>query len=133
MLLIDEVNATTNPRFHALNAAIVQLVRRWQEMWLTAQIDEQNLVSFMPLDSGDEDSIGFVLSHLDNILYVAADLSVTDMRRQYGESEVRPGLLDYADARRSRRSVLDACVLADRRQEPKDLDEGDFPDEPMDD
>jgi len=27
MLLIDEVNATTNPRFHALNAAIVQLVR----------------------------------------------------------------------------------------------------------
>jgi len=62
LLLVDEVNAVTNPRFHALNQAIVQL------------IEDFNMVQFLPLDVTDEDSLELVLSHIDNTL-------------QYGEVE----------------------------------------------
>jgi len=62
LLLVDEVNAVTNPRFHALNQAIVQL------------IEDFNMVQFLPLDVTDEDSLELVLSHIDNTL-------------QYGEAE----------------------------------------------
>ena len=38
------------------------------------QIDSQNLVSFLPLDATNEDSVNTVLSHIDNMM-------------QYGEDE----------------------------------------------
>jgi len=38
------------------------------------QIDDFSMVSFMPLDSTDEDSVGTILSHIDNAV-------------QYGEDE----------------------------------------------
>jgi hypothetical protein len=38
------------------------------------QIDSQNLVSFLPLDASNEDSVNTVLSHIDNMM-------------QYGEDE----------------------------------------------
>jgi len=45
---------------------------------LSSQIDDFNLVSFLPLDITEEDSIGAILSHIDNAL-------------QYGEDEeVKP-------------------------------------------
>lgn len=41
---------------------------------LTRQIEDQNLVSFLPLDVTQEDSVNTVLSHIDNMM-------------QYGEDE----------------------------------------------
>lgn len=59
--LIDE-DAHSNERFHNLNKALVGL------------IEDQNIVSFLPLDVTDEDSVNTVLSHVDNMM-------------QYGEDE----------------------------------------------
>jgi len=61
-LLADEVNSRTNPKFHALNEAIVRL------------IEDYNMVQFIPLDLTDTESLNFVLSHIDNAI-------------QYGEAE----------------------------------------------
>ncbi|KIY73691.1 hypothetical protein CYLTODRAFT_416720 [Cylindrobasidium torrendii FP15055 ss-10] len=54
--------STPNPRFHALNEAIVKL------------IEEHPLVSFLPLDLTNPDSIETVVSHIDYTM-------------QYGEDE----------------------------------------------
>lgn len=59
--LIDE-DTHSNERFHNLNKALVGL------------IEDQNIVSFLPLDVTDEDSVNTVLSHVDNMM-------------QYGEDE----------------------------------------------
>lgn len=86
LLLAEEANASTNPKFHALNQAIVQLVRSCvpstqgpsAEPSFFSQclkIDDFAMVSFMPLDSTDEESVGALLSHVDNAM-------------QYGEDEV---------------------------------------------
>ncbi|MBW0460849.1 hypothetical protein O181_000564 [Austropuccinia psidii MF-1] len=61
-LLLGEINAKTNVKFHRLNQAISHLIQDF------------NMVSFLPLDVTDEDSIGLALSHIDNAL-------------QYGEHE----------------------------------------------
>ncbi|KAL7424190.1 hypothetical protein Q5752_001776 [Cryptotrichosporon argae] len=61
-LLLEDVNSRTNPKFHALNQAMVSL------------IEDQNLVSFLPLDVTSEDSVNTILSHIDNMM-------------QYGEDE----------------------------------------------
>lgn len=63
-----------NPRFHALNQAIVQL------------IEDHPLVSFLPLDLTDTDSIETVVSHIDYTM-------------QYGEDEEpkEPHDLDEGD------------------------------------
>ncbi|CAG8518853.1 3154_t:CDS:10, partial [Scutellospora calospora] len=61
LLLADEANASMNPRFHDLNRAIVQL------------IDDYNMVSFLPLNIHDEDSITAVLSNVDNALQFGED------------------------------------------------------------
>ncbi|EEB06612.1 ATP binding protein Fet5 [Schizosaccharomyces japonicus yFS275] len=54
LLLVGEVNAKTNPRFHELNQSIVQL------------IDDFNMVNFLPLESGNEESVKRVLSYIDD-------------------------------------------------------------------
>ncbi|ORY56538.1 GPN-loop GTPase, partial [Leucosporidium creatinivorum] len=61
-LLRESAKKSTNPKFHALNSALVQL------------IEDFNMVQFLPLDVTDEESIGVVLSHIDNAI-------------QYGEHE----------------------------------------------
>ncbi|KAG4303109.1 hypothetical protein PCK1_000447 [Pneumocystis canis] len=53
-LLIDDVNTKTNPRYHDLNRAIVQL------------IDDFHMVSFLPLNIHDEDSIAMILAYIDD-------------------------------------------------------------------
>lgn len=77
-LLLEDVNAGTNPKFHALNRAVVGLVRLpyvWAGLGRAdSQIEDQNLVSFLPLDATDEDSVNTILSHVDNMM-------------QYGEDE----------------------------------------------
>ncbi|GAA99191.1 hypothetical protein E5Q_05883 [Mixia osmundae IAM 14324] len=62
MLLTDEINAKTNPKFHALNETLVDLIQ------------EYSMVSFLPVDASDEESLTVLLSHIDNVL-------------QYGENE----------------------------------------------
>ncbi|KAK0555519.1 hypothetical protein OC846_001679 [Tilletia horrida] len=62
LLLVNEINSITNPKFHSLNQAIVEL------------IDDFSMVNFTPLDVTDEDSVGLVLSLIDNAI-------------QYGEDE----------------------------------------------
>ncbi|CAG8553506.1 13179_t:CDS:2, partial [Dentiscutata heterogama] len=57
----DEANASMNPKFHDLNRSIVQL------------IDDFNMVSFLPLNINDEDSITAVISHVDNALQFSED------------------------------------------------------------
>ncbi|WOO81351.1 GPN-loop GTPase 3 [Vanrija pseudolonga] len=61
-LLLEDVNSQTNPKFHSLNKAVVSL------------IEDQNIVSFLPLDVSAEDSVNTILSHIDNMM-------------QYGEDE----------------------------------------------
>ncbi|RIB03828.1 GPN-loop GTPase [Gigaspora rosea] len=61
LLLADEANTSMNPKFHDLNRAIVQL------------IDDYNMVSFLPLNINDEDSITAVISHVDNALQFGED------------------------------------------------------------
>ncbi|KAK7061661.1 GPN-loop GTPase 3 [Favolaschia claudopus] len=65
---------TANPRFHALNQAIVQL------------IEDHPLVSFLPLDLTSSDSLETVISHIDYTM-------------QYGEDEEpkEPRDLDEGD------------------------------------
>lgn len=62
LLLTDEINRETNPKFYALNEAIVQL------------IEDFSMVSFLPLNLTDEDSVNKALSCIDNAV-------------QYGEDE----------------------------------------------
>ncbi|OCF36402.1 ATP(GTP)-binding protein Fet5 [Kwoniella heveanensis CBS 569] len=61
-LLLDDPGSSTNPKFNDLNRAVVSL------------IEDQNIVSFLPLDVTSEDSVNTVLSHIDNMM-------------QYGEDE----------------------------------------------
>merc|ERR1712072_1468496 len=57
-----DAGASGQGKWAALNRAMVQL------------IEDYNMVQFIPLDVTDEDSVGYVLSHIDNAI-------------QYGESE----------------------------------------------
>lgn len=56
--------AATGPRFRRLNAAVASL------------LDEFSLVSFLPLDSTDEDSLAVVLGNLDMALQYGEDADV---------------------------------------------------------
>lgn len=61
-LLLRDINEDTSPKFHNLNRAIASL------------IDEYSMVGFIPLNLSSEQSINYVLSHIDTAM-------------QYGENE----------------------------------------------
>jgi len=61
MLLLEDVNSKTSPKYHQLNRAIAGLV------------DEFNMVQFLPLNVKDEDSITAILSHVDNAIQFGED------------------------------------------------------------
>ncbi|SHO76541.1 Putative GTPase with a role in biogenesis of RNA pol II and polIII [Malassezia sympodialis ATCC 42132] len=61
LLLADEVHAVTNAKFFELNRAIVHLV------------EDFSMVSFLPLDLTNEDSIELILSCIDNIVQFGED------------------------------------------------------------
>ncbi|KAJ3091241.1 ATP binding protein [Quaeritorhiza haematococci] len=67
-LLVEDANSKTRPKFHALNEAIVRL------------IDEYNMVSFIPLNIKDEDSVSLVLSHIDNAIQYGEDVEPKEPR-----------------------------------------------------
>eukprot|EP00882_Tetradesmus_deserticola_P005090 GHRQ01005362.1.p1 GENE.GHRQ01005362.1~~GHRQ01005362.1.p1 ORF type:complete len:277 (+),score=129.82 GHRQ01005362.1:409-1239(+) len=74
--LLDSLSASTGPRFRRLNAAVAGL------------LDEYSLVSFVPLDISDEDSIGEVLLQIDMAIQYGedADVKVREFDGQEGES-----------------------------------------------
>lgn len=63
-LLLTELNEQMAPRFSKLNHAMAQLV------------DDYSMVSFVPLDIRDEDSINYVLSMVDNAIQFGEDADV---------------------------------------------------------
>ncbi|TPX60124.1 hypothetical protein PhCBS80983_g01977 [Powellomyces hirtus] len=67
-LLVDDLSSSTRPKFHALNEALVQL------------IEEYNMVSFLPLNVADEDSVEMVLSCVDNAVQYGEDLEPKEPR-----------------------------------------------------
>ncbi|CAK9226104.1 unnamed protein product [Sphagnum troendelagicum] len=60
-LLLGDLNQQMAPRFARLNQALAELV------------DDYSMVNFLPLDITDEDSIQFVLSHIDNAIQYGED------------------------------------------------------------
>ncbi|KAF5826743.1 GPN-loop GTPase [Dunaliella salina] len=68
-ILLDRLSASTGPRFAALNVAIGQM------------LEEFSLVSFVPLDINDEESMEEVLHNLDNAIQYGEDeeVKVRDM------------------------------------------------------
>jgi hypothetical protein len=58
---LEELNGE-NPKFLALNQALLRL------------IEEYNLVSFIPLNIRDEDSIELVVAHIDHAVQYGEDL-----------------------------------------------------------
>ena len=106
---MNEDSKSANPRFHALNHAIAQLVcgsfatRFW--CLRNLQIEDHPLVSFIPLDLTSSDSLEYVLSSLDFTM-------------QYGEDE-EPKEVSSLNL------TIKAWLMA---EQPKDLDEGDFAD-----
>lgn len=73
-LILEDVNEKTNPKYHALNRAVAGLVSHHERKRADKQIEDQNIVSFLPLDVQVEDSVNTILSHIDNMM-------------QYGEDE----------------------------------------------
>ncbi|KAJ1916119.1 hypothetical protein H4219_003955 [Mycoemilia scoparia] len=61
LLLSDEASKQMGQRYHDLNLALARL------------IDDFSMVSFLPLNIKDEDSIAYVLSHADNALQWGED------------------------------------------------------------
>lgn len=61
LIILSDVNADTNPRFHDLNQAIVQL------------IDDFHMVSFLQVSSRDEESVKGILSYIDDCTQWAED------------------------------------------------------------
>jgi hypothetical protein len=64
--LIDNLNKSTSTKYHKLNEAIGTL------------IDEHNMVNFLPLDITDEESVAFVLGHIDHAMQYGEDLEPPD-------------------------------------------------------
>ena len=73
-LILEDVNEKTNPKYHALNRAVAGLVSVHERQRADKQIEDQNIVSFLPLDVQVEDSVNTIMSHIDNMM-------------QYGEEE----------------------------------------------
>lgn len=55
LLMVDEANSQTNPKFHKLNMAI------------TNMIEDFGMVQFLPLESKNPDSVSAILSYLDDV------------------------------------------------------------------
>ncbi|KAJ3034096.1 ATP binding protein [Rhizophlyctis rosea] len=71
-LLLEDANKSMRPKFHDLNEALVRL------------IDEYNMVSFIPLNIKDEDSISLVLAHIDNAIQYGEDVEPKEPR-EFGD------------------------------------------------
>ncbi|KAG0329592.1 ATP binding protein [Podila horticola] len=75
LLLMEDVNSKTSPKYHELNRAIGQLV------------EDFNMVAFLPLNITDEDSITAILSHVDNAIQFGEDQEPKEPEEE-GEAEM---------------------------------------------
>jgi hypothetical protein len=66
--LMHDINEDTAPRFHKLNEAIGSL------------LDDYSMVSFIPLDITDEESIEALLLQIDNAIQYGEDTEVKEPR-----------------------------------------------------
>eukprot|EP00300_Choanocystis_sp_HF-7_P042471 c9220_g1_i2.p1 GENE.c9220_g1_i2~~c9220_g1_i2.p1 ORF type:complete len:341 (+),score=66.52 c9220_g1_i2:121-1023(+) len=67
--LLARVSASADSRFSALNGAVAELLESYQ------------LVSFLPLDITDDDSVGLVLAHIDHAIQWGEDEEFKEPRR----------------------------------------------------
>ncbi|KAJ3259322.1 ATP binding protein [Boothiomyces macroporosus] len=74
-LLLEDANASTRPDFHNLNQALVRL------------IDEYSMVNLIPLNIKDEDSIQYLLSHIDNAIQYGEDLEPKEVVDEIEDDE----------------------------------------------
>jgi len=54
---------------------------------LVPQIDDHNMVQFLPLDATDEDSVDAVLSHLDNAIQLRSTTSIIDTYKERADTQ----------------------------------------------
>lgn len=70
-LIEEDVPSTRDAKFHSLNQAIVHMV------------ESQSMVSFLPLDITDENSVAAIVSHVDNAVQYGEDQE--PMEPKFGE------------------------------------------------
>ncbi|RKP10197.1 GPN-loop GTPase [Thamnocephalis sphaerospora] len=70
-LLLEDPSSRSSAKFSRLNEAIVQLV------------EDYNMVGFIPLNIRDEDSVEYVLSHVDNAIQFGEDQEPREPARLY--------------------------------------------------
>lgn len=73
--LLEKLNKSTTSKFANLNRAFAQL------------IEEYNMVSFVPLNIKDEDSLELVLSHVDNAIQFGEDEEPKEPKDEEDEDE----------------------------------------------
>ncbi len=74
-LLLDSVNTQSNPKYHLLNSAVVRL------------IEEFNMVSFVPLNIKEEETIEYVLSMIDVATQYGEDLEPKEPKENDEDDE----------------------------------------------
>eukprot|EP01135_Chromosphaera_perkinsii_P007812 Nk52_evm4s1020 gene=Nk52_evmTU4s1020 len=79
-LMLDDARGKTSPKFHKLNEALVSL------------IEDYSMVSFVPMDIADEQSVGYVLSQADNAIQYGEDLEPKEWEEPEPEEENETGL-----------------------------------------
>lgn len=57
---------------------------------LCVQIDDWSMVNFLPLDIADEESIQYVLSHIDNSIQYGEDADVKIRDHELGDDDDAP-------------------------------------------
>lgn len=70
-LIMEELSASMRPKHRKLNQVIGSL------------IDDYGLVSFLPLDKNDEDSITFLVSQIDNAIQYGEDNETKEMKDEF--------------------------------------------------
>ncbi|KAK9487348.1 GPN-loop GTPase [Lipomyces starkeyi] len=73
--LLSGINSSTNPKFYNLNRALVQL------------IDDFGMVQFLPLDSTAPESVGNILSYIDDITQWAEAQEPKEPKDEYIEDD----------------------------------------------
>jgi len=84
--LIRDLNRSTSDRFHKLNEALGNLIENY------------NMVSFIPLNLQDEDSINVLLSNIDTAIQFGEDADVQPPKDlDIDDDEEMDETVDFAD------------------------------------
>ncbi|KAI9193439.1 GPN-loop GTPase [Polychytrium aggregatum] len=81
-LLAESANIETHSKFHGLNLALLRL------------IEEYNMVSFLPLNIKEEESISLVLQHIDNAIQYGEDIEPKEPKDD-ADPEDEEGDIEY--------------------------------------